>query len=154
MLLRLTDDEAVEVVFPLSAYTRLERIRALKKLNPLPTEAARHAFDELDLMMKGLRQIRNNVVHAVLKEDAKADQAFELRSRRRFFTKAEIFATEELTNYTAHAALVLREELGAKDSAGAPDPLPSRPPIPEFLQKLVPARRAMTEAGRGRKRAP
>jgi hypothetical protein len=136
-LLRLTDEEAIVVVFRLSADARLTRIRELQKLNPLPTDAASRAFRELDLMMKGIQAVRNNVVHAVILNDGKADQIFELRSNRRGFTKAEVFETEELTNYAAHAALVLRHELGDKDPAYAPPPLPGRPPIPGFLQSLI-----------------
>ncbi len=101
-LLRLTDDEARLVVFPLSTDIRLARMRDLQELNPLPTQAAKQAFDELDRV-----------------------------------TKAQVFETEELTNYAAHAALVLRHELGDKDPAGAPGPLPARPQIPVFLKKLI-----------------
>jgi hypothetical protein len=136
-LLRLSDDEAVVVVFPLTTDHRLQRIRALSKLNPLPTEAARQAFDELQLMMKGLQAVRNAVAHAVIMNHAGADPVFELRSHRRLFTKAEVFECEELTNYVAHAALILRHELGDKDPAGAPSQLPDAPPIPICLQKLI-----------------
>jgi hypothetical protein len=52
-------------------------------------------------------------------------------------TKARIFQTEELTNYAAHAALVLRHSLDEKDSAGAPPPLPERPDIPELLRSSI-----------------
>src|SRR5262249_40842507 len=64
--LRLSDDEARLVVFPLNTDTRLKRMRALQKLNPLPTRAAKRAFEELDLVMKGLQAVRNNVAHAVI----------------------------------------------------------------------------------------
>jgi hypothetical protein len=86
--------------------------------------------------MKGLRQVRNNVAHAVLMRDGTADQIFESRKTKRVFTKAQVFATEELTNYAAHAALVLRDELGDKDPANAPGPLPPRPEIPSWFDKL------------------
>jgi len=135
-MLGLTDEEAVVMVFPLSMDTRLTRMRELQKLKPLPTQAATRAFDELNLIMKGIQAVRNNVIHAVIM-DGQADQIFELRSKRRGFTKTEIFEAEELTNYAGHASLVLRYELGDKDPAGAPPPLPGRPPIPEFLQSLI-----------------
>jgi hypothetical protein len=137
-LLRLTDDEARLVVFPLSTDIRLARMRDLQELNPLPTQAAKQAFDELDRVMKGLQAVRNNVIHAVLMyADGTDAPIFELRSRSRGYTKAQVFETEELTNYAAHAALVLRHELGDKDPAGAPGPLPARPQIPVFLKKLI-----------------
>ena len=85
------------------------------------------------MVMPGLRQVRNNVAHAVLKDDGTAQQIFESRKTKRVFTKAQIFATEELTNYAAHAALVLRDKLGEKDPAGAPGPLPARPQIPSWF---------------------
>jgi hypothetical protein len=114
-------------------------MRALQKLKPLPTEAAKQAFHELDLMMKGLQAVRNNVAHAVIMPaNGTDDLKFELRSRSRGFTKAEVFETEELTNYAAHAAWVLRHELGDIDPVSTPGPLPGRPPIPGFLQKLIP----------------
>jgi hypothetical protein len=65
-----------------------------------------------------------------------ADHIFESRKTRRGFTRAQIFETEELTNYAAHAALVLRHELGDRDPANPPDPLPSRPEIPDWFGRL------------------
>jgi hypothetical protein len=108
VLLRLTDEEAIVVVFPLSTDNRLARIRELQKLKPLPPGLAEQAFRELDLMMKGIQAVRNNVVHAVILKDGMSDQIFELRSKRRGFTKAEVFEIEEITNYAAHAALTPR----------------------------------------------
>ena len=132
-LLRLKEDEAQLIVFQLSADAQFERILALEKLKPLRKKAAAHALGELCLVMKGLRQVRNNVAHAVLKDDGTAGQIFESRKTKRTFTKVQIFATEELTNYAAHAALVLRDKLGEKDPAGAPGPLPARPQIPSWF---------------------
>jgi len=43
--------------------------------------------------MGGIRAIRNNVIHAVL-----IDEAFAMRKNERTFTKEQIFETEELTN--------------------------------------------------------
>jgi hypothetical protein len=64
-MLRLTDQEAVIVVFPLPMEQRLSRMRELQKLQPLPTNAAKRAFREFDFIMKGLQAVRNNVIHAV-----------------------------------------------------------------------------------------
>jgi len=136
--LRLSDDEARIVIFPLNTDQRLQRMRALQKLTPLPTPTAKHAFDELELTMKGLKVVRTNVVHAVIMPASDiADPTFELRSHSRRFTKAQVLETEELTNYAAHAACVLRHELGDIDPNSTPDPLPGRPAIPEFLQKFI-----------------
>jgi hypothetical protein len=129
-LLRLEDDEAQVVVFQLTADQRFDRILELDKLKPLRKKKAARALEELCLLMGGLRQVRNNVAHAVLMHDGTAYQIFASRKTLRTFTKAQILETEELTNYTAHAALVLRDELGDKDPAGAPGPLPARPKYP------------------------
>jgi hypothetical protein len=96
-LLRLTDDEAIVVVFPLHTDTRLTRIRELQKRKPFPTEAATTAFRELDRSMKAIQAIRNTVIHAVIMGDE-----LELRSKERRYTKAQIFEIEELTNYAGH----------------------------------------------------
>jgi hypothetical protein len=133
-LLRLTDDEARVVVFPLNTDTRLKRIRKLEELEPL-RGAAKEAFDELHMMMTLLQPVRNNVIHAVIMYAEGGAPIFELRSHGRQLTKEQVFATEELTNYAAHAAWVLRHELGDKDPDRAPGPLPARPPIPSFLKK-------------------
>jgi hypothetical protein len=135
-LLRLKDDEAQVVVFQLTADQRFDRILELDKLKPLQKNKAARALEELCLLMGGLRQVRNNVAHAVLMHDGTAYQIFESRKTLRTFTKAQILETEELTNYAAHAALVLRDELGDKDPAGAPGPLPSRPKTPPWFDKL------------------
>jgi hypothetical protein len=116
-------------------------------MKPLRKKKATHALDELCLLLTGLRQVRNNVAHAVLMHDGTADQIFESRKTRRVFTKAQIFATEELTNYAAHAALVLRDELGDKDPVGAPGPLPPRPEIPGWFGKLQKYKRRIRAGG-------
>src|SRR5262249_24137111 len=118
-----------------------------EKLKPLRKKAAAHALGELCLVMKGLRQVRNNVAHAVLKDDGTAQQIFESRESRRAFTKAQILATEELTNYAAYAALVLRDKLGEKEPAGAPRPLPRRPSIPDWFEKLEKYKRGIQTGG-------
>jgi hypothetical protein len=102
-LLRLTDKEAAVVVFPLTTDIRLTRIRELQRLKPLPTKAE-EAFTELDLMMKGIQVVRNNVAHVVILHHGKRAEVFQLRSKNRGFTKSEIFETEEVTNYAARAA--------------------------------------------------
>jgi hypothetical protein len=136
-LLRLNDDEAQAVVFQINAHERFERILKLDELKPLQNRKAAHALDELCLVMKGLRQVRNNVAHAVLMQNGTADQIFESRKTKRVFTKAQIFGTEEITNYAAHAVLVLRDELGDKDSANAPGPLPPSRLLKKCPDKLL-----------------
>jgi hypothetical protein len=145
-LLRVKDDEAQAIVFQLAADYRFDRILELDKLKPLRKKKAVRALEELCLLMGGLRQVRNNVAHAVLMP-GEADQILESRKTRRGFTKTQIFATEELTNYAAHAALVLRHELGDKDPANAPGPLPRRPQIPDWFGKLHKDKRRIRAGG-------
>jgi hypothetical protein len=103
-LLRLTEDEAVLIVFPLNLDRRMQQIKELGELALLPTDAT-HAFAELRWAMQLLAPIRNTVAHALLLDDATGNQVFHLRSKGRSVTKAQIFEIEELTNYAAHAAL-------------------------------------------------
>ncbi len=131
LLLRLNDDEAVVMIFPLTTRNRLERIRKVVAKTPLPTDRAKAAFAELEKMMEKIPTVRNNVVHGVLM----GEQDFLLRSHERVLTKAQIFESEEIVNYAAIMALTLRHELGDPDPAyQPPDPLPNRPNIPEFLR--------------------
>jgi hypothetical protein len=137
VMLRLTDDESVVMVFPLGLDMRLRRIDVLRKRNPL-SPRANAAFDELKWAMEGLKQIRNTVIHAVMLDDARGDAVMLLRSKGRSLAKAQVFDSEELTNYAALAALIIRHELGEKDPPFEPPPLPSRPTIPESLRALFP----------------
>jgi hypothetical protein len=136
VMLRLTDEEAIAMVFPLSLDMRLARIEALSEINPLNADA-RAAFDELKLVMKGIQYVRNSVAHAVVIEDTKEGHVFHLRSKDRTLTKAEIFSIEELTNYAAHAVLSLRYALGFKGVEGSRHTLPERPEIPPFLRTVI-----------------
>ena len=136
--LGLDEDQARAMIFPLSTELRLQRMNELAKLKALPSDKAANIFQELCAMMKGIRAIRTNVVHAVLIEGG-----FTLRSKKdRAFTKQQIFDAEELTNYVSILALTLRHELGERDPAyDPPDPLPDRPPVPEFLKPYIGSKR-------------
>lgn len=135
VLLRLTDEEAISVIFPLSAHRRLSLLKELGNRS-LSADADR-ALRELGCLMPALQSIRNNVAHAVVYKDLGDDPTFHLHSKQRSYSRKQIFETEELTNYVAHAALVLRYALGEKAPEGAPGPLPVRPPIPEFLKNVI-----------------
>jgi hypothetical protein len=82
--------------------------------------------------MKGLQQVRNNVIHAVLFWNDSA-QHFHLRSKSRTYTKEQIFEAEELTNYAGHAVLHLRYALRKDDYDLGEIPAPLPEPAPEFL---------------------
>lgn len=139
VMLHLTPEEAVTMVFSLSAEQRRQRIREMASIKPLPPKAA-HAFGELDAVMKGIQPFRNNVIHAILLwTDDGSSIAFHLRSKLRTVTKEQAFETEELTNYAAIAVLNFRFALGEKqyNPDEVPPPLPDRPDIPEFLRPSI-----------------
>lgn len=138
VMLRMTDEEAHEVIFPQFLDWRLQKMKALEKLRPLAGDA-KLAFDELHQIMPYIQYVRSNVVHAIvvpLNNDE--DFAFHLRSKNRTFSKDEILSVEEITNYAAHVVLSLRLALGMKDAPDARHPLPDRPALPAFLQKWRP----------------
>jgi len=140
-MLRLSDDEATVIVFPLSLEQRLSRITQLIEVAP-PYPEAITAFNELKLIMPAIQFVRNNVVHALVTEDPIGEHRFILRSKGRSLTKAEIFSTEDLTNYAAHVTVALRYGLGfSGETEGHSYTLPRRPEIPAFLLSVFPALR-------------
>ena len=126
-LLRLSDDEAIIMVFPLSLDQRLRRMTELAESTPVD-EVALGPLNELKLIMPAIQYVRNNVIHALVTE---GDHEFRLHSKQRTLTKAEVFSAEELTNYAAHVTLALRFALGFEfDSSEHSYTLPDRPVIP------------------------
>jgi len=138
VMLRLTDQEAIIMVFPLPFDQRIQRMVRIAEINP-PTAEVKEALDELVYVMKGIQYVRNNVIHAVVVEDEKQGYLFQLRNKERSLTKVQIFETEDLTNYAGHVALKLRFALGDKDGVHSYT-LPERPEIPTFLRELMPSR--------------
>jgi hypothetical protein len=138
LMLRLSDDEAVAVVFSISTTQRLQLIRKLADLKPMNKEATK-AFEEFDRVWAKIQYVRNTVIHAIIDESG-AEPKFHLRSGKRSINKDDVFSVEELTNYAAHAAHAFRFALGLK---GAPDErhqLPERPAIPAFLASVSPSK--------------
>jgi hypothetical protein len=138
VMLRLSDSEAKLVVFPWSMDQRLSRLKELSEVVSISGEA-KVALNELVAVGKGVQYVRNNVVHAIVSKQENGDHIFHLRSKQRSLTKEQVFSSEELTNYFAHAALSLRYALGLKGAPGQRHLLPSRPAIPKFLQQLIPS---------------
>src|SRR5450631_1399373 len=132
-ILRLSEKEALIVIFPLSLDMRLNRIQELSEIKPLIPHA-QAAFDELRIVMRGIQYVRNSVVHSVIILDDKDGHAFHLRSKTRTLTTDQVFGIEEWTNYAAHLVRALYFALRSK---GSPEPelyaWPDRPAIPSFL---------------------
>ena len=133
-MLRLTDQEATIIVFPMNLEQRVNRMTELSEIDPLP-EGAKFLFTEFRTLFRGIQYVRNNVIHAIVGGD-KWDQ-FHIRSKNRTMSKFEIFSSEEITNYTSHVVISLRYALGPKDGPAWPHALPDRPEIPEFLRSVI-----------------
>lgn len=131
-LLRLTDDEAVIMVFPLSIEQRFQRIKQAAALVDLNNDA-QAALDALTATLKHVQTTRNDLAHGII-DDRLDKPSFHRRSNQRTVSKEEAFSSEELINYVAHATLALRYALGFKTHAGARWTLPDRPSLPKHLQ--------------------
>ena len=133
----LNDDEAIDRVFPLFATQKMDEIKRLIGPRKLSAEGSR-AYHELMNVMSGVRAVRDAVTHGTIMSQGD-DVFFDHRSKRRKFTRQDVLETEELTNYAAHAALLLRHDLGDKDPDYKPGPLPQRPLIPKCLKPFISA---------------
>jgi hypothetical protein len=132
--LQFNDDEAMALIFPLALDARVRWLRALPaRMN----QAARAALDEFVAVLPALQAVRNVGVHGVTIQDTKEGSLFHLRSKDRTFTKADLFACEEFTNYCARVAFAIRYALfHSADSNLAPS-WPERPAIPKVLEGFV-----------------
>ena len=80
VMLRLTDEEAVAMVFPLPLERRLNKIKELSELTPLNADA-QAACDELQIVMRAVQYVRNSVLHAIMIDHPEHGQMFHLRSK-------------------------------------------------------------------------
>jgi hypothetical protein len=148
-MLRISNEEAIIVVFEMGAEKRLAHINELASIQQLNKDA-KAALSGLNWVISGIRSIRNNVAHAVIMYDDKGRELFELRSKQRQFTKEQVFASEELTNYAAHAAISLRLALGVLGAEDSRHALPERPDVPKcltgYFQATSPGRKARRQA--------
>ena len=133
-MLKLTAEQAVIVVFPLSTQIRLQRLKELARLKRIRKDG-KAALEALVGVMEYINKVRNNAIHAILIEDDTDGAVFHLRSKRRTITKEQLFSIEELTNYAAHAALALSHALDRLPQHALPD----RPDIPDFLNHPTPS---------------
>jgi hypothetical protein len=135
VLLRLDDEEARIVVFPLSLDQRMTRISQLIDLGRA-SDRSRRLSNELKAILNGIQYVRNNVIHAIVQNRTEG-HTFHLRSKNRTLTKEQVFSTDDLTNYAAHLVFALRFSLGFKDGSTHDYKLPDRPEIPEFLRLMI-----------------
>jgi hypothetical protein len=136
VMMRLTEEEAIAVVFPQTTDRRVQLINSLSAVNPLPSDA-KQAFDEFAWAWKKVQQIRNLLIHAIVDDTTSPGEVyFHLRSKKKSWHKNDVFSAEELTNFAAHAAQSFRFALGLKGPSGERHPLPSRPQLPPFLESI------------------
>ena len=135
--LGLSLDQANLVVYPLYLNTVLEKIDRLHKTEPMPVEAT-ELYSEIKPIVRALQPVRNDAVHSVLKE-TETGFTFENRAKGRSRTMEEIANCEDLTCYVSAYVLAFRGALGFKEGPPPPDPLPSRPATPDFLDIKFPA---------------
>jgi len=154
-LLRLSDEDAIKVIFPMPEERRMTTINELAPERRLKKDAI-IALEALNWVLPGIRMVRNNVIHTVMFQDKDGNHYFELRSKRRKLSKEQVFAVEELTNFAAHAVLSFRFALGLKSRVVARHALPGRPAVPEclraYFQANNPGRKAQRAARRGSSR--
>jgi hypothetical protein len=81
-MLRLSDDEATIMVFPLTLEHKLQRMHRLTQTNQYSDKTI-STLKELTQIMKGIQYVRNNVVHAIVLPDNKEGHVFHLRSKER-----------------------------------------------------------------------
>ena len=130
--LDFTDDEAIRLIFPLSLENRVRWLRGIKaRLNG----GAQMALNEFVLLLPALQAVKNQVIHGVIIPDVTEGPIFHLRSKDRTFTKDDLFACEEFTNYCARVAYCLRMSLFWGD--GSQTTLPDRPHIPRALGPYI-----------------
>jgi hypothetical protein len=151
-LLRLSDEDAIIVVFSMSVERRFQAINELvpkRRLN----KTARAALEALNWVLRGPQghpKQRRAYRHV---RGQKWRIPLELRSKERRFPKKQVLASEELTNYAAHTVPAFRLELGLKSGTPLRQPLPNRPAIPACLQSSFqaaknPSRNAKRQARR------
>ena len=132
-ILDLGPKEATIMVFPLSLDQRMTKIEHLLKLTPLDKHGMA-LFGELKPLIRSQQILRTNILHGVFVDVFEEEEPFwHLRSKNRAVSR-QIFACEDLINYTAHVVEAFRLSLGNEiNPQGLAYAVPDRPLIPEFL---------------------
>lgn len=136
-MLRLSDEEAAIVVFPLRFDDRLKRVNDLSKIMKL-NDDAKVALAALNSIATHIQQIRNIIVHGIIIDDDNLGPLLHLRSKKKSITMDQALSVEELTNYAAHVVMSLRYAVGLKGEPGERHPLPDKPELPKFLNHPTP----------------
>jgi hypothetical protein len=151
--LRLSDQEATKIVFPMGAEMRFTKLVELSQINTFHPTALR-ALRELTPTMRALRSVRNTVAHSIVFSKPDGEAILHNRSKGVNHTISQVLSTEELTNYAAQLVLTLRLALGFRPGEHEHRPLPGRPPVPVFLRSYFQAQNIQNEAERRSRRRP
>src|SRR5690606_4562100 len=135
--LKYSPEESAILIFSLSAdlrHTRLKKLADTLDINAV----ARGALNALVDVYEYSGLVRYYGIHAILVDYPSNGRLFDLRSKHRTLTIAQVFEIEELTNYASHCAMSLRYALGPKAGPVERHPLPDKPAIPDFLNRPIP----------------
>ena len=112
---------------------RMTKIDQLAK-RPILNNYQRALLAELKPLVRAMQYLRNTTLHGVVMSFGDADKTyFQLRSKNRSVSRAELLSCEALINYAAHVTLAFRYSLGEKDYPSHTYALPHRPAVPDFL---------------------
>lgn len=139
-LLRVSDDEATALVYPMGLQTKLHWIYTLAP-NRATTERSQYLIKELKFIMEYVQTVRNTVIHGILMGGLSEDVSFHLRSKSRSIRKEDVWAAETPTDYAATIVAHLCWELAGVESLPALAsglPLPDRPVLPESENRQTP----------------
>ncbi|MGO8866764.1 MAG: hypothetical protein ACLQME_09715 [Alphaproteobacteria bacterium] len=141
VILRLSEEEAIALVYPMGLQSKLHwiyKVGPARAKNPKTLAA----IDELKAVMEYTQTIRNTVIHGILMGGYGTEPIeFHLRSKERSIPKEDVWAAEEITDYAAIIAAHLNWSLADPDKI-PPDllhaPLPDRPSIPGLPSRPSP----------------
>ena len=135
VILRLNDDEARIVVFPLSLEQRMVRIGELAEIGSL-SERSQRLFRELKAILKGIQYVRNNVIHAIV-ESGEGGTHFICVPKTGRLQKIRFSARTKLRIMPPMSSRRFGLALAFKMDSTLDYTLPDRPDIPEFLRSLI-----------------
>ncbi len=93
---------------------RMTKIEQLAK-RPILNNYQRALLAELKPLVRAMQDLRNTTLHGVVMSFGYADKTyFQLRSKNRIVSRAELLSCEAFINYAAHVTLAFRYSLGEK----------------------------------------
>lgn len=138
-LVRMSEEDATLIIFPMTLEKIVQTIDNVVKARPLKGKAKMY-YDELRPTLEPFRYVRNTMIHSILTDNSWGQaRTFHLRSKLRDLSIEEVLSTGDFTNYVATLVIDFRKTLGHK--LGKPGPLPDKPALPGFLIRAFPGLR-------------